>query len=70
MPTPKDDILEVEILEDGTIKVTSDKVSAANHMAADQMLTFLARLTGGETTITKRTKTVHSHSHEKAKESA
>lgn len=62
---PNDDILDVEILEDGTVKITTSKVSAANHMAADQMLTYLARLTGGETTVTKRTKSVHSHAHEK-----
>ncbi len=61
-----DDTLKIEILDDGTIKVTSDVVSAANHASADKFVTFLARLAGGATTITKRSKHTHSHAHEHA----
>jgi hypothetical protein len=43
------DQLKIEILEDGTIKTTSDEVSAANHETAEQFLRAMARLAGGET---------------------
>jgi len=43
------DQLKIEILEDGTIKTTSDDVSAANHDTAEQFLRAMARLAGGET---------------------
>ena len=43
------DQLKIEILEDGTIKTTSDEVSAANHDTAEQFLRAMARLAGGET---------------------
>ncbi len=61
---PKDDTIQIEILPDGTIKCTTDKISAANHLSADKFMDFLARLMGGETTITRRTKSVHVHAHE------
>ncbi len=59
----KEDTLEIEILDDGTIKVTSPKISAANHMNADQLLGFIAKLAGGETKIEKRIKSAHTHEH-------
>jgi len=59
----KEDKIEIEVMPDGLIKVTTEKVSAANHMGAEKMLDFLARLMGGETTITRRTKSVHTHAH-------
>jgi hypothetical protein len=63
------DTLKVEILEDGTIKTTSDAVSAANHESAEQFLKGIARLAGGETTRESRKDVkhghVHSHSHSK-----
>jgi hypothetical protein len=64
-----DDQIEVEVLPDGTIKCTTNKISAANHSSAEGFMAFLARLTGGETTITKRSAHTHTHAHEKAKES-
>jgi len=48
------DKLTIEILEDGTIKTTSDEVSAANHDNAEQFLRAMARLAGGETTRESR----------------
>ena len=44
------DKLMIEILDDGTIKTTTDEVSAANHDTAEQFLRAMARLAGGETT--------------------
>lgn len=58
------DTLIIEILEDGTIKTTSDTVSAANHESAEQFLSGMARLAGGETTREARRDVKHAqHSH-------
>lgn len=57
------DSLTIEILEDGTIKTTSDAVSAANHENAEQFLKALARLAGGETTREARKDVKHGHVH-------
>jgi hypothetical protein len=54
------DKMEIEIMPDGMIKVSTDAVSAANHMSAEQFLREVARLTGGTTTRTRRG---HSHGH-------
>jgi hypothetical protein len=63
------DTLTIEILDDGTIKTTSDVVSAANHQSAEQFLKDIARLAGGETTreARKDVKQGHVHSHEHTK---
>ena len=59
----KDDRLTIEILEDGTIKTTSDEVSAPNHDNAEQFLRAMARLAGGETTRTARQDAPRDHHH-------
>lgn len=63
------DTLTIEILEDGTIKTSSDTVSAANHESAEQFLRAVARLAGGETTREARKDVkhgnVHFHAHDK-----
>jgi hypothetical protein len=61
------DNLDIEILSDGTIRVLTSKVSAANHQSAEQFLQFIGRLAGGEQIRQKRAGThqhQHSHSHE------
>lgn len=59
---PKDDELEITIdPETGLIKTTTPAISAANHSNAEGFMKFLARLAGGATTITKRTKHAHTH---------
>ncbi len=61
----KDDELIVEVDEStGLIKTLTPAISSANHSNADGLLKFLARLMGGETTVTRRTKSVHTHAHE------
>jgi hypothetical protein len=57
------DTLTIEILGDGTIKTTSDTVSAANHESAEQFLSGIARLAGGKTTREARKDVKHSHVH-------
>jgi hypothetical protein len=41
------DAMQVEILADGTMKVTTGKVSMANHMSAEKFLRFASDLLGG-----------------------
>lgn len=64
------DKIQIEILEDGTIKVSTDRVSMPNHVNAEGFLRQMFALTGGE--ITRRAKHAashvfgqsHSHSHD------
>jgi hypothetical protein len=64
MPSDK---MKIEILLDGTIKTTTDAVSAANHSNAESFLRDVAKLAGGTTTRERR-KDVnpahHGHSHD------
>lgn len=61
------DTLHIEILADGTAKITTSKVSGANHKNADELLKFFAQMLGGETVRTRRTHAethVHAHAHD------
>ena len=44
------DKIDIEVLPDGTLKVTTEGVSTANHRSADDLLKLLDQLMGGETT--------------------
>jgi len=57
------DKLEIEILEDGTIKVTTDAISGVNHMSAEQFMQFMATETGGEVVRQKRKNSGLTHTH-------
>jgi len=56
------DIIDIEILPDGSIKVTTDKISAGNHRNADELVKLMASLMGGEVTTEEATKK-RSHTH-------
>jgi len=58
------DTLQIEILPDGTIKTTTDKVSMPNHANAEAFLREMARLAGGQTERKHRHGHGHYHSHE------
>lgn len=60
---PQDDILEIEILEDGTIRSTTPHISNANHKSADEFFKFMAEKCGGPVEKTKR-KHGHHHQHD------
>lgn len=60
--TFRNDALTIEILEDGTIRTTTDAVSGANHANAEQFIAYMATLAGGQTTRAKRGD-VQSHHH-------
>ena len=42
------DSLRITILEDGTIRTETDRVSAPNHSSAEGFLNFISRLAGGK----------------------
>ncbi len=42
------DKIKITILEDGTIKVDTDKISMPNHLSAERMLAGTFALLGGE----------------------
>ena len=56
-----EDIIDIEITEDGIIKSTTPKISAANHQSANEFFKFIARLANGVTPVTKRSKATHTH---------
>ena len=56
------DVMEIEILEDGQIKFTTDKISATNHANADEFLAEVEALAGGER-VTEKKKSRFSKSH-------
>ena len=58
----KQDVIEVEVLHDGTIKIITNPISQANHTNAEGLVTALTRAAGGETSRQKRGAT-HSHGH-------
>ena len=60
---PGQDAIEIEILEDGTIKITTDPISGPNHVNAEAFLREMARMAGGETTRTRRSDKTHTHGH-------
>ncbi len=48
------DIIEVEILEDGTISVTTQGISGTNHISADQLLDEIETAAGGKRVTNSR----------------
>ena len=58
------DTMKLEILSDGTISVSTDKISGQNHVSADEFLAEIEKLAGGERVTTKKkNRFAHSHSH-------
>jgi hypothetical protein len=65
------DEIEIEIMEDGRIKILTDKVSMPNHTNADKFIKDIGRLLGGEVVRQKRndahrhiTTTEHQRNHQ------
>lgn len=59
----KMDIIDIEILEDGTIKFNTDKISDKNHASADDFLDEIENLLGGKRETENKKK--HNHHHHK-----
>ena len=58
------DKIQIEILEDGTIKISTDKVSMPNHASAEGFLRFMAEMANGGKQDRIRKGTAHHHDHE------
>lgn len=58
----KKDEINIEILPDGLIKTTTDKIGQANHSNAESFLREMARLAGG-VTATKKNPHAHDQHH-------
>lgn len=58
------DKIQIEILEDGTIKVQTSNVSAPNHQNAEQFLKFMAELANGGSQTRERVGHAHHHHHD------
>ena len=56
------DAFTIEILDDGTLKITTDRISMANHGNADMLIRELIKQSGGE--VVRSRKTVHCQAHE------
>ena len=41
------DVMDVEIMEDGVVKIKTDALSEANHVSADELLAEVTELMGG-----------------------
>lgn len=52
--------ITIEVLPDGSVKITTSKIDPAAHVRAERFLAEVAKLLGGTTTRTKRT---HGHHH-------
>lgn len=59
------DTIQIEVLPDGTIKTSTDKVSMPNHANAEAFLRDMAKLAGGPV---QRKSKPHSHGHTHAHE--
>lgn len=52
----------VEVLPNGSIKITTDKISSPNHVSAERMIREIEKMAGGKVE-TKRNPKAHGHSH-------
>jgi hypothetical protein len=57
------DKIEIEILKDGTIKLSTDKISMPNHGGAEMLIHELVKEAGGSTTKIRKTNTTY-HEHD------
>lgn len=63
------DVIEIEVLADGTIKSTTDPISTENHATATGFFKLIRELSGGDVDVQKRSvHHQHHHVHEKVKE--
>lgn len=59
------DTINITILEDGTIKTETDKISAPNHSSAEGFLAWVAKMAGGTTQrVGRGAAAAHTHTHQ------
>jgi hypothetical protein len=57
--------LHIEILTDGKISVTTDKIPGEHHVSADELLDFVTEKAGGvRETVKRRPSQIHTHAAE------
>lgn len=63
------DTINIEVLDDGTLRISTDKISAGNHRQADELLAALEQMLGAKAEIKHKHGHTHNHTHthEKAK---
>ena len=54
------DKINIEVLEDGQIKITTEGISQANHCSADELIEMIEKMLGGKRE-TKKTRHGHNH---------
>lgn len=59
---PGNDAIDYEILDDGTIRSSTGRVSNANHANAEEFFLFVEKLTGGKVERNQK-KGTHGHHH-------
>ena len=64
----KTNTVDFEILEDGTISITTGDLQGTNHVSADKMLSQLFEMVGGPVQSRKRSRlevghAIHEHHH-------
>lgn len=57
------DIMEIEVLETGVLKITTNKVSMANHTNAEGLIRELVKGAGGQSNRVRKGLATHTHSH-------
>lgn len=59
------DEITIEVLEDGTLRITTDKIGDVNHINAESLLKFIKSAMGGDVDVKVRKdiKHVHQHTH-------
>lgn len=57
------DQMQITILDDGTIKVETDRISQANHMTAEAFMRNMASACGGKQDRKQKHGTHHHHHH-------
>jgi hypothetical protein len=55
------DKIDIEILDDGTLKISTDKVSMPNHAGAEALIREMVKAMGGEVKRTKKSGQLHEH---------
>jgi hypothetical protein len=60
------DKMRVTILDDGSLKIETDKVSSANHTNAEGFIREMVRMMGGKQSV--KNKVMHGHVHDEQHE--
>ena len=58
------DIIKIKILDDGSLKIETSKVSGANHTNAEGLLREMTKAMGGDIERVKKGSGDHRHTHD------